>query len=187
MSELVEFYNGRMKHPTSGLKFSEMLDKNDVFFLGTHNWMTWLFPSKKRSCSLDSLIATDEELAEFHTDMELRRKLILVLQRVLSIYGFMIGKEDGRPAVVRTTLYNVKKENWLTPLNPNQKRLARILQSLMLIGMKDVAEMLFKTLFNSYVEEGHVIEASMFEYWRASIEDPAIWKAGGKYGLAGGW
>jgi hypothetical protein len=187
MNQLIPFYLGKIKHPTSGLSFSEMLDKNDIFFLGTHNWITWFFPSKKRSCSLDSIIATEEELAEFHTNMELRRKLILVLQRVLSIYGFAISKEDDKPAIVRTDLYNFKKDNWLTELNPNQKRIARILQSLMLVKMKDLAEMFFQALFNSYIEEGHVIESSIFDYWRASIEDPAIWKAGGKYGLAGGW
>ena len=174
-SNLIQFYLGKIRNPTSGLGFDEMLASKDLLFIGTHNWITWLFPSKKRSCSLDSIVATKAELAAFQTDAVLRRKLLLALQRVLALYGFAL---EPSGTIVLAADYETRKNNWLKN-SPNQKRIARILQSLMLVGMSEIAR--------KWVEVLPMDIPEMSDYWQASVSDPAVWSVGGRYGNTGGW
>ena len=186
MSRLIEFYNGRLKNPTSGLLYDEMLAKGDVFYIGTTNWITWLFPSKKRSCSLDSIIATDEELAEFRVNRDLQKKVLGSFQRILVLYGFSFSQHDGSQIIIRSAEFGLKSGAWLKADNPNLNRIARILQSLMLIGMDRVAQLWLKTLEDVAQEKPGEV-GDMLEYWRSSVLDPIEWKRGGRYGKAGGF
>jgi hypothetical protein len=186
MSRLIDFYNERLMNPTCGLTYTEMLSKGDVFYIGTTNWITWLFPSKKRSCSLDSIIATDEELAEFRSNRRLQSKVIHSLQRVLDLYGFRFVQQEGSQKIVRTESFEIKAISWLQAENPNLNRIARILQSLMLIGMENVAEMWLEALEELARAKPEAV-ADMLDYWRASVRDPTEWKRGGRYGKAGGF
>jgi hypothetical protein len=186
VSRLIDFQRDKLKNPTSGLTRSEMLEKGDVFFFGTTNWITWLFPCKKRSCSLDSIIATEEELLEFKSSRDLQGKVLLSLNRVLRLYGFQLSTTDSLQSIARAADFDTKKLSWLQLENPNLNRIARILQSLMLVGLPRVAEMWLYALEGIAKEHPRDV-GDMIDYWRASVHDPSEWQRGGRYCKAGGF
>jgi hypothetical protein len=186
VSRLIDFQQDKLKNQTSGLTRSEMLDKGDVFFLGTTNWITWLFPCKKRSCSLDSIIATEKELLEFKSNRDLQGKVLLSLNRVLRLYGFQLSNTAGVQSIDRALDFEIKKHSWLKPDNPNLNRIARILQSLMLVGLTRVAGMWLLAL-ERIAEDYPSDVGNMIDYWRSSVHDPSEWQRGGRYGKAGGF
>lgn len=186
MSRLIDFQRDKLKNPTSGLSRTEMLEKGDVFFLGTTNWITWLFPSKKRSCSLDSIIATEEELREFQTSRELQGKVLLSLHRVLRLYGFGLSAGNGLRSILRSADFDARRRSWLKPGNPNLNRIARILQSLMLVGLSQAAGLWLEAL-ESVASDFPEAVGDMIDYWRLSVHNPSEWKRGGRYGKAGGF
>lgn len=175
-----------LKNPASGLTRTEMLEKGDVFFLGTTNWITWLFPCKKRSCSLDSIIATDAELRAFRSSGDLQGKVLLSLHRVLKLYGFQLSVTDGVQSILRASDFETRRLAWLKPGNPNLNRIARILQSLMLVGLPRVAEIWLSAL-EGIARDYPLDVGDMIDYWQASVHDPSEWQRGGRYGNAGGF
>lgn len=186
MSLIIEFYYGRIRHTTSNLTIQEIWDKSDNFYLGTHNWITWLFPSKKRSCSHDAIVVREEELELFKKDSKLREKVLISLERVLRLYGFTLKLDNGELQVSKSIDFKDKSKNWLVRGNPNQNRIARILQSLMLIGFSTIAKK-WLSILDEINKDNRIEIGDMMEYWNSSVNDPEEWNRGGRYGKAGGW
>src|SRR5262249_44897731 len=104
----------------------------------------------------------DETVRAFHDSPELRDRLLVSLDRMLTFYG--LRREEGR--IVRAPSFPGRAANWLTPHNHNFLRLTRILTSLRALGLGQWASALFDCLRGVYEENRRVIGAETFRYWQ---------------------
>jgi hypothetical protein len=143
-------------------------------------------PAKSGKMKPALTIATEKELLEFKSSRDLQGKVLLSLNRVLRLYGFQLLNADGVPSIDRASDFDTKRHSWLKPDNPNLNRIARILQSLMLVGLPRVAGMWLLAL-ERMAEDYPADVGDMIDYWRSSVHDPSEWQRGGRYGKAGGF
>jgi hypothetical protein len=167
-SELISFYMGKIKHPSTDLTIDEMWEKSDNYLANLHNYIAWLFPTREKTYSIDSIALEDKEIEEFKSNPELRKRVMKSYTRLLKYFGFVVGAVDGMPAVIPEDDFEEKKKLWLTPRNSNYRKISRILQSLMLLGFKDAALLFFRALKSIYYENGNIIGES-FEFWQKAI------------------
>jgi hypothetical protein len=171
MNNLIAFYNGDMVHP-DGYTMDEILAMDDYWLEVKHNYIQWLFPLKQPSGAVPgSPIITDREVELFRANSELKRKLKLSFLRMLKFYGFTLPFDsDNHPFVIKAPNFDTRKSGWLTPQNHNFRRISRILESLTLLGLPEVASMFFAALRELYQDDSSVIGWTTYNYWEQAVE-----------------
>ena len=166
MNNLVAFYKGNVVHP-DGYTLDGILAEDDYWLEVKHNYIQWLFPLKQPSASVSgSPIISQREVEQFQTSAELKNKLMLSFQRMLKFYGFILVYDpDNHPIVVKARNFDKRKSEWLIPQNHNFKRITRILESLSLLGLPDLASIFFIALKELFHEYSSVIGLTTYRYW----------------------
>jgi hypothetical protein len=174
-SKIIDFYLGKFRHPGSGQTIEEMWKWDDNRMAGMHGYITWWFPTRKDTGAFDWDPITDEEVQQFKTKQELRKRVLTSFYRVLRFYGLEVDKSAKQPALRRMENYEERKKVWVTEGNHNHKRISRILQSLVLLGFKDAAEIFLAALIEIYYQNKETIGIKAYEFWTLSVSDPKYW------------
>lgn len=131
-----------------------------------HDYIQWLFPLPEPSqYNQFAPILDAEQIAKFLTDAELRAELLASLDKMLGFYGF----ERNNMSIIRSNRWEERSRNWLRPGNHNHLRLARILRSLSILGIKDYALALFEALNAVFSEKSSVISDITMGYWKRAL------------------
>jgi hypothetical protein len=77
--------------------------------------------------------------------------------------------------VGRAENWDERRASWITRDNHNYRRISRILQSLVLLGFKDVADMFLDALLGIYEENRKTIGATTRDFWSSSVSDSRYW------------
>ena len=171
MINLVAFYKGDVVHP-DGYTLGGILAEDDYWLEAKHNYIQWLFPLNKPSEAVPaSPIISDLEVELFRADSELKRKLTLSFQRMLMFYGFKLAVDSNdHPIVVRGPNFDQRKSEWLTSYNHNHLRISRILESLTLLGLPDMASIFFAALRELYRDNPLSIGSTTYGYWERAVK-----------------
>jgi hypothetical protein len=170
MNDLIAFYKGDVIHP-DGYTLDGILAKDDYWLEEKHNYIQWLFPLNKPSEAVPgSPIISQQEVEQFRVDANLKSKLILSFQRMLKFYGFVLAYDSNdHPFVITAPNFDICKSNWLIPLNHNFKRISRILESLTLLGLFDMALLFFAALTEIYKDNLSTIGKTTYYYWEQAV------------------
>jgi len=168
---ILDFYLNSTPHPSTHQTLKEMQAWNDNKLNGVHNYITWFFPTRRHSCSVDSIAITDEEIQEFKTNPILRKQILRNYYRMLKFYGFVFTGDK----VIKSNNYEDNKHYWLCEQTPNFGRIARMLQSLMLLGFSQAAMLFYDALMQAYSKEEQIIPVKVLDYWHSSVYDKSNW------------
>lgn len=170
MNDLVAFYQGDVVHP-DGFTLDGILAEGDYWLEVKHNYIQWLFPLNKSSSSVSgSPIISEREIEMFRADAGLKRNLIHSFLRLLKFYGFTLEFDpENHPSVVKSLNFETRKSGWLTPQNHNFKRISRMLESLSLLGLSDMALSFFAALKELYQDYKAIIGETTYRYWEQAV------------------
>jgi hypothetical protein len=174
-SKIVNFYLGKYRHPGSGLTIDEMWKWDDNHLAGMHGYTVWWFPTRKQATAVEWDPITDEEIQEFKTNQELRKRVLVSFYRMLRFYGLEVDGTTKPPAIKKAENYEERRKVWVTEDNQNYRRISRILQSLVLLGFKEAAEIFLAALVEIYFQNQKTIELKTYEFWTLSVSDPKYW------------
>jgi len=170
LNELLAFYKGGLVHP-DGYTLEGILAEEDYWLEAIHNYIQWLFPLTRPSEAVPgSPVISQREVKLFLASAELKSKLLLSFQRMLKFYGFTLAFDPAKhPIVVKAPNFDIRKSNWLTPQNHNYKRITRILESLTLLGLPEMAFLFFTALKELFQDESLTIGWSTYRYWEQAV------------------
>jgi Opioid growth factor receptor (OGFr) conserved region len=171
MNKLIAFYNGDMVHP-DGYTLDGILAEDDHWLEAKHTYIQWLFPLNKPSEAVPgSPVISEGEVELFRTSTGLKQNLMRSFQRMLQFYGFRLAVDsDDYPFVDKAPSFEKRKSEWLTPYNHNYLRISRILESLTLLGLPDMALIFFAALRELYQDNPSSIGSTTYGYWERSIK-----------------
>jgi hypothetical protein len=164
---IVAFYSG--EPDTQGRTLGTMLSGSDDWLESTHDYIQWMFPTRERSAvnPRAPIVRRDTEHA-FTEREELRQALSLSLERMLGFYG--LKRIDGK-IEQDDTRFPQRAAVWLRPGNHNHLRLTRIMKSLAILGLPDLARSLQHCLVDIYEGPGHSrITRETAEYWLSALD-----------------
>ncbi|MHB8119658.1 MAG: opioid growth factor receptor-related protein [Methanothrix sp.] len=166
---LVAFYLGRSTD-TEGRRLEDIWTWGNDKLEGTHDYIQWLFPLRKRSkFNPGAPTLTSETIDAFMKNNELRKRLTTSLEIMLKFYGLKsLVADDGIIEISKAPDFNARRLKWLTPMNHNFLRLTRILKSLQILGLSNWAHALFACLNEIYHTNSSEIGAETFAYWKAA-------------------
>jgi hypothetical protein len=169
MKQLLAFYYGRSTDD-QGRHFAEILDHDDEWLEGTHDYIQWLFPLRERSGANPSAPLIDAEVAAaFRDDEQLRANMRAAFDRMLRFYGLC---RDGE-RIVKGANWDERKENWFVESTHNDLRITRILKSLRTLGLSDEADKFLAALRMLRATEPDCgIADEAFGYWQVTCAAP---------------
>jgi hypothetical protein len=174
-SKIISFYLGKYRPPSVNKTIDEMWRWDNAYLEGIHGYLTWWFPTRKRAMSTDWDPITDEEIQQFKTDPDLRKRVLKSFYRMIWFYGLEIDSTSKPIRIRKAGNFNERKGTWITADSHNFRRISRILQSLMLLGFKDTANMFLEALMEIYLENKQIIGVKAYEYWTLSVSDDKFW------------
>lgn len=174
-SKILRFYMGISRHPGTDATIEEMWQWDDSRMEGIRSYLTWWFPTRKQAVSTDWEPIRDEEIEQFRTAPELRRRVLRSFYRMLRFYGLEVDASARPLAIRKADNWQERSAAWITQDNYNYRRISRILQSLVLLGFKDAADMFLEALLGIYEENRRVIGATTREFWSQSVNDSRYW------------
>jgi hypothetical protein len=166
MNQLLFFYYG--SHPDHrGRMLREILDQDDDWFEGTHDFIQWLFPLEVPSrASLHAPLVDGPTKKVFASDPLLRDHMRAALSRMLRFLGLRF---DGTTLTVGPGWAN-RRTLWFAAHGHNSLRITRILKSMSLLGLKDEARALnagLQALCDS--ESDCAIPAESRRFWAEAV------------------
>lgn len=174
-SKIIDFYRGKYRPPSVNKTIDEMWRWDNAYLEGIHGYLTWWFPTRRQAMSTDWDPITDEEIQVFKTDPDLRKRILKSFYRMLWFYGLEIDPASKPIRIRKSDNFNERMGTWITADNHNFRRISRILQSLMLLGFKDTANMFLEALIEIYFENKNIIGVKAYEYWTLSVSDDKFW------------
>jgi hypothetical protein len=169
--KIVDFYNGVIKHP-SGHSIEDIWLWDDYTLEKGHTYIQYLFPLKEKSKAVPkSPVISDEEVAMFLEDKELRKKLLKSFLVMLDFYGLKSIKKDDNIVIKKSNEYNEKKENWQNIGNHNHLRITRILKSLTMLGLPKFANAFYKCLKEITQEDPAKFSETTINFWKESVKN----------------
>lgn len=128
-----------------------------------HNYIQWLFPTRTKSqFNPDAKVLTDQEIQRFKKDPVLKKRLLRSLDLMLDFYG--LKRTESR--IRKTSQFEIRSKNWLTPRNHNFLRITRILESLSLLGLNSEAKKFYSFLRNEIEPEYSEILGNSMKFWK---------------------
>lgn len=166
-SKVIGFLRGEAPD-ARGRYIAQYWDATDEELETDHAYIQWLFPLDTPSAyNEDAPVLTKEAVDAIKRDSEVRRNMVVSFSRMAEFYGFYMT--DGK--LVPTFGYRSGRPSWLTPWNHNFKRITRIIRSLRLAGLGDVASLFFYKM-EEVAKEHPVVVGSSINYWRSAFETP---------------
>ena len=153
MSRIIEFYRGTATG--AGRTIDQALELDDIAWEAAHDIVQWVYPLPEPSrAQPQSPVLTDEDLAVFRTDPEVRETVKRAYRRWLS---FMEGTD-----------------HWRRERDHNHLRITRIIRFLSLVGMHEEASDVFRIAAEG--AEGIVPNTTLW-YWQEAMNDRPAWLA----------
>jgi hypothetical protein len=170
-SAVVRFYRGQGRDQ-SGRTLDEIVQWDDGALEDVHDFIQWLFPLNEASgANWNAPILTPDDIQAFHRDDALRGALWRSLIRMLAFYGFELRGDGESVSIGRGPGWAARSRNWLTPVNHNHLRLTRIMKSLSLLGIPELARALQAALLTEAAAAGtSVISSTTVRYWKSAVE-----------------
>lgn len=163
---LVPFFKGDGKD-CEGRTFNEIIAWDHYKKEFQHDYIQWLFPTKRGSeYNSKAPIPTDAQVAEMKQDPAAIHNLKNAFIAMLDFYGLKYDHAQ----VVPSDKYNERTREWCTRGNHNFARLDRIINSLLLFGLREEAQALFDQL-ERMIEQFPVLKHSYDHYWSVSIRN----------------
>jgi hypothetical protein len=166
---IVSFYLGRSRDNKD--RRLEDIWAWDIHKLeGTHDYIQWLFPLRKRSqFNPKAPTLTSVTIEAFRNNDELKRRLRISLDVMLKFYGLesTVGK-DGIIEISKAPDFDDRSLEWLTTGNHNFLRVTRILKSLQILGLSDWSHALFMCLNEIYGEYSNEIGERTLSFWKSA-------------------
>jgi hypothetical protein len=133
-----------------------------------HDYIQWLFPLPERSAfNPQAPILTQETVAAFRADPELRQRLLRSLALMLDFYALTLDSGgDGGPRIEPAADFAAKSRGWLHAGDHNHLRLTRILTSVRLLGLDDHCRALYRCLAAIARDHPHAVSSTTLDYWR---------------------
>ncbi|MBI3723517.1 hypothetical protein HY251_06130 [bacterium] len=154
----------------SGRTLSEILGWDDDLLEEAHDYIQWVFPTRKRSEFHPSApVLGPASVAAFQEDAELRRRLLGAFARMLRFYGLDLRERDGRPEVVHAESWEERRESWLSAGDHNLLRITRILDCLATLGLRDHARAFLAALESLDERDRREIGRRTYEFWRGAL------------------
>jgi hypothetical protein len=170
----VAFFAGGRDH--RGRTLDEILRFSDDDLERVHDYIQWLFPTVQPSAvNPRAPLVTRATVEAFASRSELRERLHLAFERMLSFYG--LRRVPGPGGTLRIEIdesrFGDRARVWLLPGNHNHLRLTRIMESLAVLGSSTEARALRDCLTRDiYDGPGrNLITAETYEYWIAAAKD----------------
>lgn len=167
MSKLVDFYRGEAAD-AEGRRLEDVWRWSDEEWEEVHDFIQWLFPLPERSrFNPDAPLLSEDDVAAFQADKELRERLFLSYVRFLSFAGLTVGEGgkviDGPNLAARAPdVWQWQNHNWL--------RISRVLRSLSLLGLQKQARALYAWLHAAHEARRFPIDETTFRYWSQAVE-----------------
>lgn len=174
-STILGFYSGNEKHIVSGLTIDQILKLDDNSFEKLKAINHLLFPLRKTSRQIGGPAITYDEIAQFKTNNELRKKYLEVFNHSVKFFGFDWTSDGDSLKLIQFPGIDKKKQAWLNPYSYHYSRISRILQSLMLLGFENIAKIFYYALIVVSDEHPKVVDQKTLTYWRLSITDEDYW------------
>jgi len=135
---------------------------------GVHDYIQWLFPLPEPSAfNPQAPILTQETVAAFLADAQLRERLLRSLTLMLDFYGLALESVgNGTPHIEPAPGFAARSRGWLQPGDHNHLRLTRILTSVRLLGLGEHSQALFACLAAIAHDHPHAISATTLGYWQ---------------------
>lgn len=166
MSHLLEFYRGE-RPDAEGRMLMDILAFDDESLEEAHDFIQWLFPLTEPSrFNPDAPVLSAADIAAFYAEPSLCANLHRSFERILPFLGLTLTAEGE---VVEAANFAARVPDiWSTP-NHNWLRITRILRSLVLLGLQDLARALFQRLDALYTRRRYPIDDVTFSYWSEAI------------------
>jgi hypothetical protein len=165
MSEITQFYNGRMNK--NGMILDEIWDYDYEKLEHVHNYIQWLFPIVEPDYwNRDTPKLTPEDINEFKADVDLQIKLLTSLEVMLDFWGFKINYYENGIEISKSKNYEERKLNWQTKTNHNFLRMTRVIHCLNDLGLKRVGDAFFNCLMEVVDENPDKFNQFTVEFWK---------------------
>jgi len=140
MSRIVDFYLGKTKHPR-GIHIEAIWEWSYAQLELEDTYIQWLFPLTERSGAVPSSpVLAGEDIREFQHSPDLKERVRRSLITMLAFYGFtMTSIEHDQPLIEPSPEFEDRTKSWVTVNNHNYLRITRILRSLTLLGLLNLA------------------------------------------------
>lgn len=163
---IVAFYRGH-RADARGRYLGAILLWSHAELENVHDYIQWLFPTAEASgVNPAAPLLTDETIAAFKADPELRHALVRSLDTMLSFLGLHRGTVNGVTHIIRGPNWEQRRTEWLRPGNHNHLRITRILSSLRSLGCDGEAQALMDCLADIHASEGrNRVTWETWEYW----------------------
>ncbi len=170
MSQLLAFYRGEGRD-SEGRRLEEIWTWDDNDLEMVHDFIQWLFPLPERShYNPDAPLLTEQDIRAFRGDPALPARLRRSLERMLRFLGLVLT-DDGTVSEGDNFAARVP-EVW-AHFNHNWLRITRVLRSLTLLGLEDLARAFYHRLDALYRSRRFPIPADTFRYWSEAVRPPA--------------
>lgn len=176
---LVLFFDPAASGPDPiGRSLPQILSWSDVDLEYSHDYVQNLFPLPEGSrYNANIWLITSEVYDAFHARSELRESLEKAFARMIAFYGLEIKHShadavSGRVMeVTRGQNYDSAKHGWVIRFNHNHLRITRVLRSLRLLGLSELAAA-FHRFLQSDVDVTANVSPESRMFWARAAERP---------------
>ncbi len=166
-ADIVDFYRGEATD-SEGRQFEEILAWDYIRLELIHDFIQWLFPLPEPSqFNDDAPVLTAKQIRDFHADARLRENLLRSTKKLLGFYGFELVNEP-RPEIRESGLFAMREHVLYGGFNHNHLRVTRILRSLTLLGLPEIAKLFLERLKAS--DHHGTLPPESLDYWSAAVE-----------------
>ncbi len=154
MSEITNFFSGSGTD-NKGRRLSDILDWQDADLERVHDYIQWMFPTRKSSSFNPSApLLTDQDVEEFESNQLLR------LAAITSTFRFRLFLDLG-----------AERPHWVEPNNHNQLRITRVIESIGETISPEMARNFYDSVNEVYERNWNdiIISPRTNEFWRMAI------------------
>jgi hypothetical protein len=165
-ADIIEFYRSAAADG-EGRRLDEILAWDYIRLELIHDFIQWLFPLPEPSqFNDDAPVLTSKQIQLFHADASLRENLLRSTEKLLGFYGFELVNEP-RLEIKESDLFALREPVLYGGFNHNHLRVTRILRSLTILGLPEIAK-LFLLRLNASDHHGTLPQESL-GYWSAAV------------------
>lgn len=165
--DLLGFYHGTGTD-NRGRRLEEILAWDDERLEDIHDFIQWLFPLEEPSqFNLAAPLLTPADIREFRADPLLRENLLRSATRMLAFYGFDLREGSGNITVRPSQQFAARGHVVYGGFNHNHLRITRILKSLSLLGVADLARKFLAALQAN--DAARSLPRESLTYWSEAV------------------
>jgi hypothetical protein len=171
LDPIVGFYSGG--RDAEGRTLEEVLSWDDNRLEAVHNYIQWLFPTRRPSgVNPDAPLIDEGTVRAFADTLVLRESLLRSLDRMLAFYGLRrtAAADGGQRVEIDRSRFLDRARIWLHQGNHNHLRLTRIIESLSTLGLRAQAAALQRCLTEDVSgEAGDRITPRTLQFWQRAV------------------